>query len=127
MHNQHAIFQWVFPNAFSRFLSVIMMALIMLLTNANYFLYPGSVENVTPVDLTETDGGHEIPAQGNPAGPDEKSPNAPVSFNEEYVHRQEDLHNPFWTNHLFQYMIQQSEKLDVIHFEILSPPPESIG
>lgn len=127
MHNQHTIFQWVLPNACSRFISVFMIALIMLLTNANYFIYPGTAENAGLVELTESEGGQGMPAPGNPAGPDEKSPNAPVSFNEEYVHKQEDLHNPFWTNHMFQYMIQQSEKLDLVHFEILSPPPEFIG
>lgn len=98
----------------------------MLLTNANYFIYP-SVADTAVVELTESDPAPGMPNPGSPAGPDEKSPNAPVSFNEEYVHKQEDLHNPFWTNHMFQYMIQQSEKLDVVHFEILSPPPESIG
>lgn len=126
MHNQPTIFQWVLPNACSRLLSVFMIGLIMLLTNANYFIYP-SVADTAVVELTESDPAPGMPTTGSPAGPDEKSPNAPVSFNEEYVHKQEDLHNPFWTNHMFQYMIQQSEKLDVVHFEILSPPPEFLG
>ncbi len=100
-----------------------MMSLIMLLTNANYFLY-SSPGKATVAVMAEEEQESTFPSQNNPAGPDEKSPNAPVSFNEEYVHKQESLQDPFWTNYMFEYMIQQTEKLDLVHFEILSPPPE---
>ncbi len=100
-----------------------MVCLILLLTSANYFNYP-SADNRAAIEFADAESEKEVPSQSNPAGPDEKSPNAPVSFNEEYVHKQDGLHDPYWTNFLFEYMIQQTEKLDHVHFEILSPPPE---
>jgi hypothetical protein len=106
---------------FPRMISVVMIVLLLLLTTMNYFIYPGDTNSLITLCAEEC---NDTTSQTNPAGPDEKSPNSPVGFNEEYVHRQIELQDPHWTNHLFEYLVQCSEKLDVVHFEILSPPPE---
>lgn len=108
--------------SFSRVVTLGMMLLLLFLTNVNYLIFPQDKEAIK-IELVNEDGQADA-SQTNPAGPDEKSPNSSLSVNEEYVHKQEELQDPNWTNHLFQYMVQCSEKLHVVHFEILSPPPE---
>jgi len=100
--------------------SVAMALLLLLLTGINYFIYAPS----DPDDLLyEAESTATIP--GSPTGPDEKSPTGPVSINEEYVHDHESPVNPFWANALFEHMIHEADKLCVVHFELVSPPPEA--
>jgi hypothetical protein len=93
--------------------AISMIFLLVFLTCVNQFIY-GSCDK------------DAISACSNsPAGPDEKSPDAPVSINEEYIHDHESPVNPFWANALFAHMIHEADKLTVVHFEILSPPPNA--
>jgi hypothetical protein len=113
-------------NPGKRLLSISFIILLLFLTSANYFLYssPGKAGNI----IAWSDGGNEEPSTGfqnSPAGPDEKSPDTPVSVTEEYVHEHDSPVNPLWTNAIFQHMIHATEKLRVVHFELLSPPPEA--
>ncbi len=100
--------------------SVAMTLLLLLLTGINYLIYAPA----EPDDLIgEVESTASFP--GSPAGPDEKSPNGPVSINEEYVHDHENPVNPFWANALFEHMIHEADKLCFVHFELISPPPEA--
>lgn len=117
-----AIYDLRYNRRFTRVVSLVMMSLLLFLTNVNYLIFPDVKEGVV-MELVNEDGATDT-SQTNPAGPDEKSPGTSLSINEEYVHKQEELQDPHWTNHLFEYMVQCSEKLHVVHFEILSPPPE---
>jgi hypothetical protein len=95
-------------------LSVVsMMFLLVFLTSINFFLYPSSDKELT-----------EISSSSSPAGPDEKSPDAPVSINEEYVHESHHEFNSFLTNALIEHKIHEAEKLCFVHFDLFSPPPE---
>ena len=105
--------------------SVFLMSLLLLLTVMNYFVYgDGSSKAGIQNALAGADeGATGIPA-GSPAGPDEKSPDAPVSVNEEFIHKHTHLSDPFWIKCYFDYLVAGSEKLHVTHFEIVSPPPD---
>ncbi|HSB92906.1 MAG TPA: hypothetical protein VLC28_07305 [Flavitalea sp.] len=91
----------------------------------NYFVYSDSNGKA---DVQNALAGNDDPAAGlaggSPAGPDEKSPDAPVSVNEEFIHKHAQLSDPFWVNCYFDYLVAGSDKLHVTHFEIVSPPPD---
>lgn len=112
--------------AFLKPLSVFLMGLLLFLTVLNYFVYSGDRDDIDLAGIVlSADDEQSAAAVGNPAGPDEKSPDAPVSVNEEFIHKHTELTNPSWTNYFFKYMVADAEKLHVTHFEILSPPPDS--
>lgn len=97
------------------------MSLLLLLTIQNVFVYGGDVQEASVAATAGSDDN----AGSNPAGPDEKSPNAPVSFNEEFIHKHTELADPFWTNCFFNFVVTDTDKLHVTHFEIVSPPPDN--
>ena len=114
-------------NAGKIILSAGLILLLVFLTSVNFFLYPSSEKSVKSVvcatDIPDEESSRDLP--NSPAGPDEKSPNAPVSVTEEYVHEHDNPINPLLMNAIFQHMVHETEKLQVVHFEILSPPPEA--
>ena len=108
------------------FPTVGMMLLLLLLTSMNFFIYASSDSSIKT--CWTSSGDEESPENGNPCsptGPDEKSPNKPVSINEEYIHEGPDMGNPFWINPLFAHKIHETEKLQIVHFELLTPPPKA--
>ena len=106
------------------FLAVGLMCLLVLLTTINFFIYNGTAkEQVQYSCISSSD--EEAQGNPNPAGPDEKSPGNPVSLTEEYIHEGENSIDPFWINALFRHKIHAAEQLNIVHFEILSPPPEA--
>ena len=115
-------------NAGKIFLSAGFILLLLFLTSVNYFLYSPSGQSASAKILVCTDtsdDGSATDLPNSPAGPDEKSPNTPVSITVEYVHEHEDPINPLWMNTIFTHKVHESEKLRVVHFELLSPPPEA--
>ena len=108
-------------------LSVFLMMLLLFLTVMNYFVYgEGNSNSDIQNALAGSDEGSSGIPGTSPAGPDEKSPDAPISVNEEFIHKHTQLSDPFWTNCYFNYLVAGSEKLHVIHFEIVSPPPDVV-
>jgi|GEM_PF-1043653 hypothetical protein len=112
-----------------KMLSVFMMALLVLLTSMNFFVYgqsdPGStgnlVENSMPAEADN--------AQANdnsPAGPDEKSPGNPFSFSEEYLHDEEETTSVFIDALIHQLLIECS-KVHPAHYELDTPPPDRLS
>lgn len=109
------------------FPTVGMMLLLMLLTSMNFFIYPSS-DTKAKSCWASAGGDEESPENSNnsnPAGPDEKSPNKPISVNEEYIHEGPEADNPVWVNMLFEHKIHEAEKLQVVHFELVTPPPKA--
>jgi hypothetical protein len=103
-----------------------MMLLLLLLTSMNFFIY-ASPDSSLKSCWTPT-GEEESPENNNPCsptGPDEKSPSKPVSVNEEYIHEGPNVDNPFGINPLFAHKIHEAEKLQIVHFELLTPPPKA--
>lgn len=100
------------------------VVLLLLLTNINYAVYSDNQQD----HISWADAGNSEESETGcpqPAGPDEKSPNAPVSFNEEYIHEHAGVIDPFNINPLFEHMIHEAEKLCVVHFDLFVPPPEA--
>jgi len=108
------------------FPTVGMMLLLLLLTSMNFFLYPSSDTKAKSCWSPTTGGDEESPETGNnPAGPDEKSPNKPISVNEEYIHEGPEVENPLWVNMLFEHKIHEADKLQIVHYELITPPPKA--
>jgi hypothetical protein len=109
-----------------RFSAVCMIMLLLFLTSINYLLYAGD-NNQDLIVWTATDNNEDSDSgfPGSPTGPDEKSPNPPVSFNEEYIHEHAAVTNPFSINPLFTHKIHEAEKLCIVHFDLFVPPPEA--
>jgi len=104
-------------------LAIIMIFLLLFLTTVNYFLFQDkdSTDSVSMM-VNQEDDSEAFP--GSPSGPDEKSPGGPVSISEEFLHGHIDVCDFFLTNQLFTHLIAASEKIEMVHFELLSPPPE---
>ena len=105
--------------------AVVMIFLLLFLTCINQFVYSsgGKVAASFSWNCNDEDPGPCYP--NGPAGPDEKTPDAPVTLNEELIHEHESTVNPFLSNAMFEHMIHEADKLCVVHFEILSPPPNA--
>lgn len=104
------------------FLSVGLMCLLLLLTTINFFIYSGEVKQHNEYSCVAAN--EDASSNPNPTGPDEKSPGNPISITEEYIHEGEDSVDPFWINALFRHKIHEAEQLKLVHFDIISPPPE---
>ncbi len=101
-----------------------MIFLLLLLTTINFFIFSAESSGANPYALLT--GQEEQPEAfpGSPAGPDEKSPTGPVSVSEEYLHGHDDHARPLLPDESFTHLVAESEKIELIHFELLSPPPE---
>src|SRR5689334_18445792 len=103
-------------NAGKIILSAGLILLLIFLTSVNFFLYPSPGKSVKAVVCATGSGDEESSRDlpNSPAGPDEKSPNAPVSITEEYVHEHDNPVNPLWMNAIFRHMVHETEKLQVV-------------
>lgn len=107
-------------------LAIVLMSLLLLLTTANYFASLSTKgENAMALGNSPEEDSEAFP--GTPGGPDEKSPGSPVSFSEEFIHGHTENHELFLTDQLFTHLISVSERIELVHFELLSPPPESLA
>ena len=128
MNHKKKKYQTVSPRKV--FPAVGMILLLLLLTSMNFFTYSSSADAKAKScwSTTTTGGDEESPeSSGNPcpSGPDEKAPNKPISVNEEYTHEGPEVSNPFWVNPLFEHKIHEAEKLQIVHYELLTPPPKA--
>jgi hypothetical protein len=107
-----------------RIVATVMMLLLLWITGIN-FLY-ASKDAGALITCLDEHGEEESGADCNssPAGPDEKSPDAPVTISEEFIHEYHNPVNPDWINMFFQHKVHEAEKLCIFHPELFSPPPE---
>ena len=107
-----------------RIVASVMMLLLLWITGIN-FLY-ASKDAGAFITCLDEHGEEESGADCNssPAGPDEKSPDAPVTISEEFIHEYHNPVNPNWINMFFQHKVHEAEKLCIFHPELFSPPPE---
>jgi hypothetical protein len=108
-------------------LAVGMMLLLLWLTSIN-FLYLNSDSQCELIECMADAGEDEESAHnypGSPAGPDEKSPDAPITIIEEFIHEHGHAENSLWVDMMFQHKVHEAEKLTVVHPESFSPPPEA--
>ena len=101
------------------------MLLLLWITGIN-FLYLTKYKTPTPVTCTDTnDDDDSRTCSTNPAGPDEKSPDAPISVTEEFIHEYHNPVNPLWVDMFFQHKVHETEKLCFVHTDMFTPPPEA--
>jgi hypothetical protein len=105
-----------------RIVATVMMLLLLWITGIN-FLY-SSKNAAAFITCLDGNGDEEGGADCNPAGPDEKSPDAPLTISEEFLHEYHNPVNPDWINMFFQHKVHEAEKLCIFHPESFSPPPE---
>jgi hypothetical protein len=106
-----------------------MMLLLLWITGIN-FLYLTKSKPCSLITCTDNSGDDDDSGNAcsnNPAGPDEKSPDAPVSITEEFIHEYHNPVNPDWVDAFFQHQVHETEKLCVVHTEYFSPPPEVLA
>ncbi|AEW02883.1 hypothetical protein A4D02_02530 [Niastella koreensis] len=113
-------------SAVKKVVAIAMMLLLVWITGIN-FLYLSKSTGKTVVACASTDGDEDSSdcSTGNPAGPDEKSPDAPITLSEEFIHEYHNPVSPDWTNALFQHKVHEAEQLCIFHPESFSPPPEA--
>ncbi len=102
-----------------------MIFLLLVLTTANYFAalcHSYDSKALITLNAGEVEDSEAFP--GQPGGPDEKPPGNPVSFSEEYLHGHSESHEFALADQLFTHIISASEEIELVHFELLSPPPE---
>lgn len=110
-----------------RFVAYAMMLLLVWITSVN-FLYLSKDTSKALVTCIDVDGDEDSGSDcnnANPAGPDEKSPDAPITISEEFIHTYHNPVNPDWINTFFQHKVHEAEKLCIFHPESFSPPPEA--
>jgi hypothetical protein len=98
---------------------IIMCASLLFLTGINFFLFPQNNKNIISAF---SGNGKEIPQ-----GPvEEKSTEnkSLASVQEEYFH-EHTLKEFVWCNDLFLHKIHKAEKLQIVYYEIVSPPPKA--
>ena len=106
--------------------ATVMMLLLLWITGIN-FLYLAKNTGSALVTCTAANGEEDSndDAPNAPTTPDEKSPNAPISITEEYIHEYHNPVNPLWVDRLFEHKVHEAEKLCVVHTEYFSPPPDA--
>lgn len=93
---------------------------LLFLTGINFILYPSYnlVAAVADMNGGETE-------DTSPSGPVEEK-TASASLAEEFLHEHFYL-NVALVNNLMLHKIHEAEKLQIVHSELLTPPPESIS
>lgn len=111
-----------------RVVAIAMMLLLVWITGINFlYLVKGSkAALVTCIDTNDDDDAKtDCNGNSNPAGPDEKSPDAPITLSEEFIHEYHNPVDPLWTNMLFKHKVHEAEKLCIFHPDLFTPPPEA--
>jgi hypothetical protein len=112
-------------SAAKRIVAIAMMLLLVWITGIN-FLYLSKNTSSALVTCIDTDGDEDSnDCNNNPTGPDEKSPDAPITLSEEFIHEYHNPVDPDWINMMFQHKVHEAEKLCIFHPESFSPPPEA--
>ena len=75
-----------------------------------------------PVSEKSADSNEDVPPAPNPT--EEKNSSSSLSVIEEYLHKDHFDFNLFNSGKRFLHKIAVSQKIELVHFELLSPPPE---
>jgi hypothetical protein len=108
-----------------KFLSISLMFFALLfLTTANFFVGAALKSNQMnmPVSEKSADSSEDMTSAPNPT--EEKTSSNSISVIEEYLHKDHFDFNLFNSGKRFLHKIAVSQKIELVHFELLSPPPE---
>jgi hypothetical protein len=105
----------------SRAVSVMVMIMgLVFLTGANFLVYSDYYHNRTAYQQQESQQG-EAPS---PVEEKSKSANGGINVQEEYLQEKHSFKELAWLNALLRHRIMDAEKLEIVHYELVSPPPK---
>lgn len=103
--------------AASRILSVLIMIVgLLFLTGSNFLIYSHQQE-----ELVCQQDSQEAPT---PVEEKSKSSTGSINIQEEYLHEKHSFKELTWLNDLLRHRIMDAEKLQIVHYELVSPPPK---
>lgn len=104
--------------------SVFIMAFgLLLLTGANFIVY---ADNFCCKQLCKTETEKNDTEAPSPVEEKSKSSNSGPTVQEEYLHDNKHSHKEFaWLDILLRHRIMDAEKLQIVHYELVSPPPKA--
>ena len=108
-----------------RVLSIgLMFFALLFLTTANFFVGAAMKSNQINIPVSEksADSNEDMPSAPNPT--EEKTSSSSLSVIEEYLHKDHFDFNLFNSGKRFLHKIAVSQKIELVHFKLLSPPPE---
>ena len=94
---------------------------LLLLTGANFIVYADSFSknHICKADSDKSD--REAPS---PVEEKSKSSNNGPTVQEEYLHDKHSFKEFAWLDILLRHRIMDAEKLQIVHYELISPPPK---
>lgn len=105
-------------------IAIAMVLLLVYLTGINFFIYANKASAKESYSLqVETPGPDQAEENTQPAGPDEKTPDRPVSISEEFLHEHQDATTPA-NEILLHHLLLVYGKVNPVHFDLVTPPPD---
>jgi len=96
-----------------------MCSCLVFLTGINFIVYGNPSNSISiALEAASDETSPEKPGEG-------KSSTGSVSIQEEYVHEISLIHNLASVDDPRQYRLLDDARLAIVHFELLSPPPNS--
>jgi hypothetical protein len=105
----------------TKIVSVMMMCLcLLLLIGDNFFVYTIGSDNTKNISMITDIDENESP---NPVEEHSKS-NQGLTIQEEYLHERHSYKDFAWLTMLLYHRVLEAEKLQIVHYELVSPPPK---
>jgi hypothetical protein len=105
--------------ATGRMLSVAVMVLgLLLLTGSNFIIYSDYHQ---AKQVCQQQDSQEVPG---PLEEKSKSSGGALNIVEEYLHEKHSFKELSWLDDLLRHRIMDAEKLQIVHYELISPPPK---
>lgn len=100
-----------------------MCSCLVFLTGINFIVYGSDAKSISMALQAAEENASDETSPEKPA--EGKSSTGSVSIQEEYVHEISLIHNLASVDDPKQYRLLHDARLAIVHFELLSPPPNS--
>ena len=110
-----------------KFVSIIFMIFcLVFLTTLNFFLYPSSIASAGTAAAAKDneDAGNDYPSSKAPTE-EKSSSGGGSSVLEEFLHENHPAINFAQMNKIFLHMVDEAQKIAMVHTELISPPPKA--
>ncbi len=107
--------------SFTKIVSVIVMFLgLLFLTGANFFVYADHHFQKNICSASDSDQNEA------PSPVEEKSKSyGGINIQEEYLHEKHSFKELAWLSTLLHHQMTDAEKLQIVHYDLVSPPPKA--
>ncbi|MBK7376780.1 MAG: hypothetical protein KTQ13_00925 [Ferruginibacter sp.] len=99
--------------------AIFLCGCLLFLTGINFLVY-GNSNTVCMFEQADTGG----PKDEAPEKPVEEKSSGVSNMQEEYVHEQHLLRGLTAADNTFKYFLMDEARLAIVHFELISPPPD---